>query len=64
MHSNIWDQNTATDMETGEPFVFDGSAFYGHNKYELWNWRTPRRRLSSKTYIRSYKRYFPASEPG
>lgn len=64
VHGNIWDQNTATDMETGEPFVFDGSAFYGHNEYELGNWRTPRHRLSSKTYIRSYKRYFPASEPG
>jgi hypothetical protein len=36
-------------METGEPFVFDGSAFYAHNEYELGNWRTPRHRLSSKT---------------
>lgn len=64
VHGNIWDGNTATDMETGEPFVFDGSAFYAHNEYELGNWRTPRHRLSSKTYIRTYKRHFPASEPG
>jgi protein-ribulosamine 3-kinase len=64
VHGNIWDENTATDMETGEPFVFDGSAFYAHNEYELGNWRSPRHRLSSKTYIRSYKRHFPASEPG
>ena len=64
VHGNIWDENTATDMETGEPFVFDGSAFYGHNEYELGNWRTPRHRLSSRTYIRNYKRHFPASEPG
>ncbi|KAL9120851.1 MAG: hypothetical protein Q9187_002589 [Circinaria calcarea] len=63
VHGNIWDENTATDIETGEPFVFDGSAFYGHNEYELGNWRSPRHRLSSKTYIRSYKRHFPASEP-
>ncbi|KAL9015314.1 MAG: hypothetical protein Q9173_000112 [Seirophora scorigena] len=63
VHGNIWDQNTATDMETGEPFVFDGSAFYAHNEYELGNWRDPRHRLGSKTYIRNYKRSFPASEP-
>lgn len=64
VHGNIWDQNTATDMETGEPFVFDGSAYYAHNEYELGNWRTVRHRLSSKTYIKGYKRCFPASEPG
>ncbi|KAL8671625.1 MAG: hypothetical protein Q9168_003876 [Polycauliona sp. 1 TL-2023] len=64
VHGNIWDQNTATDMETGEPFVFDGSAFYAHHEYELGNWRSPRHRLGSKTYIRNYKRSFPASEPG
>lgn len=64
VHGNIWDENTATDLETGEPFVFDGSAFYAHNEYELGNWRSPRHRLSSRMYIRSYKRNFPASEPG
>ncbi len=64
VHGNIWDMNTATDMETGEPFVFDGSAFYAHNEYELGSWRSPRDRLGSKTYIRNYKRSFPASEPG
>ena len=64
VHGNIWDENTATDVETGEPFVFDGSAMYAHNEYELGNWRTPRHRLSSKAYIRNYKKHFPASEPG
>ncbi|KAL8691625.1 MAG: hypothetical protein Q9224_004135 [Gallowayella concinna] len=63
VHGNIWDQNTATDMETGEPFISDRSAFYAHNEYELGNWRDPRHRLGSKTYIRNYKRSFPASEP-
>ncbi|KAI9725252.1 MAG: hypothetical protein M1828_003433 [Chrysothrix sp. TS-e1954] len=63
VHGNIWDENTATDMATGEPFVFDGSSLYAHNEYELGNWRSPRHRLSSKTYVKNYKRYFPASEP-
>jgi protein-ribulosamine 3-kinase len=51
VHGNIWDMNTATDVETGEPFVFDGSAMYAHNEYELGNWRTSRHRLSSRSYI-------------
>ncbi|KAK8099496.1 uncharacterized protein PG998_012737 [Apiospora kogelbergensis] len=63
VHGNLWDGNTGTDMETGKPFVFGGSAFYAHNEYELGQWRTPRHRLSGRTYVRTYKRHFPASEP-
>lgn len=40
-------------METGEQSVFDGSALYAHNEYELGNWRGLRHRLGSKTYIRN-----------
>ena len=29
VHGDLWDENTATDMRTGEPFVFDPSAMYG-----------------------------------
>lgn len=64
VHGNLWEENTATDIETGEPFLFDGSSFYAHNEYELGNWRSPKHRLRSKTYLRSYKQYFPTSEPG
>lgn len=28
-HGNLWNENTATDMDTGEPFVFDASSMYG-----------------------------------
>lgn len=48
VHGNIWDGNTATDIESGEPFVYDGSAFYAHKEDELGNWRSPRHRLSSR----------------
>jgi protein-ribulosamine 3-kinase len=44
VHGNIWNENTATDVETGKPFVFDGSSHYAHNEYELGNRRTPRHR--------------------
>lgn len=64
IHGNLWDENAATDMDTGEPFIFDGGAFYGHNEYEIGNWRAARHRLSDKLYVRSYKRHFPVSEPG
>ncbi|KAI1314240.1 Fructosamine kinase-domain-containing protein [Xylaria venustula] len=64
IHGNLWDENTATDMDTGEPFIFDGSSFYGHNEYEIGNWRSARHRLSDKLYVKNYKRHFPVSEPG
>ncbi|KAL8648353.1 MAG: hypothetical protein Q9226_006029 [Calogaya cf. arnoldii] len=63
IHGDLWDENTATDMDTGEPFVFDAGSMYAHNEYEIGNWRAPRHRLSNKSYIRNYKRNFPVSEP-
>ncbi|KAL4926639.1 uncharacterized protein BDV17DRAFT_293432 [Aspergillus undulatus] len=61
---DCWDGNTTTDMETGEPFVFDAGSFYGHNEYDTGNWRAPRHQLSKKVFVRNYKRRFAASEPG
>ena len=29
IHGDLWDENTATDMDTGEPFVFDPGSMYG-----------------------------------
>ncbi|KAK2787219.1 hypothetical protein FQN52_007308 [Onygenales sp. PD_12] len=63
LHGDCWDENTAVDMETGEPFVFDAGSFYGHNEYDIGNWRAPRHRLSSKVYVENYKRQFAVSEP-
>lgn len=31
MVGDLWDENTATDMNTGEPFVFDAGSMYGRN---------------------------------
>ena len=63
IHGDLWDENTATDMNNGEPFVFDAGAMHAHNEYELGNWRAPRHRLSNKSYVESYKLDFPVSEP-
>ncbi|KAF2810774.1 uncharacterized protein BDZ99DRAFT_487601 [Mytilinidion resinicola] len=31
VQGDLWDENTATDMETGEPFVFDAGSNYKRN---------------------------------
>ncbi len=66
VHGDLWDENTATDAATGEPFIFDAGSFYAHNEYEIGNWRAVRHRLSAseKLYKDSYKQAFKESEPG
>ena len=64
VHGDLWDENCAIDMATGEPFAFDAGSLYAHNEYEIGYWRPPRHRLSNRAYVRSYKRHFPVSEPG
>ena len=55
--------NKALDSRTGEAFVFNACSFYGHNEYDIGNWRAPRHRVSNKEYIEEYKRCFPPSPP-
>lgn len=35
VHGDLWEENSATDLATGEPVVFDASCLYAHNEYEL-----------------------------
>jgi protein-ribulosamine 3-kinase len=64
VHGDLWEENSATDPTTGEPFLFDPCSFYAHNEYELGNWRALRHRLSDPAYVNAYKSHFPPSEPG
>lgn len=64
IHGNCWDGNTALDARTGEAFVFDICAFYGHSEYDIGNWRTPRHALSDPAYLASYEACIAKSEPG
>jgi fructosamine-3-kinase len=64
IHGDLWDENTATNPATGEPFIFDPCSFYAHNEYETGHWRAARIRLSAKEYVEGYKQLFPPSEPG
>ena len=36
IHGDLWDENTATDMSTGEPFVFDAGSMYGTRKTSFY----------------------------
>ena len=63
VYGDLWDENTATDTNTGEPFVFDAGSMYAHNEYEIGNWRAPRHRLSNRSYVHNYKLNYPVSEP-
>ncbi|KAG7290517.1 hypothetical protein NEMBOFW57_000520 [Staphylotrichum longicolle] len=63
VHGDLWDENTAADTATGEPFIFDAGSFYAHNEYEIGNWRAVRHRLSAAAYVQNYLREFPASAP-
>ncbi|KAI4122571.1 MAG: hypothetical protein LQ347_006459 [Umbilicaria vellea] len=39
MVGDLWDENTATDMNTGEPFVFDAGSMYVSEPEEEWDAR-------------------------
>ena len=30
-----WSGNAGTDEDTGKPIIYDPSAFFGHNEYEI-----------------------------
>lgn len=64
IQGNLWDENTETDMDTGEHFVFDAGSFYAHKEYAIGNWRAKKYRWSKRAYERNYKKNFPVSESG
>ncbi|KAJ5628452.1 hypothetical protein N7490_010680 [Penicillium lividum] len=63
VHGDCWDGNTATG-EDGRTFFFDVASFYGHNEYDLGDWRAPRHALSDSAYTDAYQSLVPVSEPG
>ncbi|KAM7185625.1 Fructosamine kinase domain containing protein [Rhypophila sp. PSN 637] len=63
VHGDLWDENTALNTSTDEPFIFDACSFYAHNEYEIGNWRARRHRLSGNEYVEAYKALYPPSDP-
>ncbi|KAI0153400.1 Fructosamine kinase-domain-containing protein [Pestalotiopsis sp. NC0098] len=62
IHGDLWVGNMGTRVDTGDPFMFDAAAFWGHNEYEL-SYMRPMANQWGKKYIDSYHKIIPKSEP-
>ncbi|KAK4242393.1 Fructosamine kinase-domain-containing protein [Achaetomium macrosporum] len=62
IHGDLWIGNLSTRKDTGEPIMFDASAFWGHNEYELSTMR-PLDNDWGRECMASYHRRIPKSEP-
>ncbi|KAI4232556.1 MAG: hypothetical protein LQ349_004928 [Xanthoria aureola] len=62
VHGDLWEENAAINLSTGEPVVFDASAFYAHNEYELGTWRRETIKFG-RSHFNQYLRNIPPSEP-
>ncbi|KAK7948003.1 uncharacterized protein PG986_008889, partial [Apiospora aurea] len=62
VHGDLWEDNTGIDVCTGRPVIYDASAMYAHNEYELGMWRRDEIRIGS-SHIDAYLRHYPPSEP-
>lgn len=63
VHGDLWDENAGTDLQTGQPKVYDAAVFYGHNEYDLGMWRATPSAQFSRPHFRQYLRLMPPSEP-
>lgn len=62
VHGDLWDRNTGVLSNTGEPCIFDSSALWAHNEYELHSWRGENFEIG-KDFVKEYFKHFPPSEP-
>ena len=62
VHGDLWYGNATTDLESGEPLIFDACCFYAHNEYELGTWR-PERYKIGKPYVKAYRKHMPIGAP-
>ncbi|KAL8958542.1 MAG: hypothetical protein Q9193_004422 [Seirophora villosa] len=62
VHGDLWEENAAINLATGEPVVFDAAAFYAHNEYELGTWRRKTIKFGRR-YFDQYLLNMPPSEP-
>ncbi|KAK8197608.1 Fructosamine kinase-domain-containing protein [Phyllosticta capitalensis] len=54
IHANLWEGNTGTSIETGEVYIFDASAYYGHNEMEIADWRCDYNKIHRPVYTETY----------
>ena len=62
IHGDLWDGNVGVQTQTEQPYIFDASAFWAHNEYDLAIWRGARFRIR-RAYVKEYFKHFPPSPP-
>ncbi|KAH6649469.1 Fructosamine kinase-domain-containing protein [Chaetomium tenue] len=63
VHGDLWFGNTAVERCSGNVIVFDPAGFYGHNEYELGNWRPERNKFRDGGYFEAYHAHIGRTEP-
>lgn len=62
VHGDLWDGNVAVHAQSSQPYIFDASAFWGHNEYEFHIWRGARYRIG-RAFLKEYFNHYPVSLP-
>lgn len=63
IHADLWEGNTGTSLENGNVYIYDSAGFYAHNELDVADWRGYFNKIHRDLYIKTYLRFFPASEP-
>ena len=62
VHGDLWDGNVAVHVGTGQAYIYDSSAFWAHNEYEMNMWRGERFKMR-RAFVKEYFSHFPISSP-
>ncbi|KAK8116001.1 Ketosamine-3-kinase [Apiospora sp. TS-2023a] len=66
VHGDLWCGNAAVVADNNDTtvkgLIFDPSSFWGHNEYELGNWRPERNRFTQE-YFDAYHDHYTKSAP-
>ena len=64
VHTDLWEGNVGTRLDTGKIIVFDASCVYAHNELEFGTWRCSwATHFLSPIYMMLYQREIEPSEP-
>ncbi|KAI0095565.1 Fructosamine kinase-domain-containing protein [Nemania sp. FL0031] len=62
IHGDLWLGNVSQQKDSGDPLMYDSSAFWGHNEYELGIMRPLENEWATQC-MESYHEHIPKSEP-
>ena len=63
VHGDLWEGNVRLDCVTGDPWIFDCAALYGHHEYDLAIGCAKRHKLKNTGFFEEYFKENEASEP-